>query len=71
MPIDPQVVRVQTSDERLDATMQAIHAWLDAENIQVVSFTIDPSGNGLTLEIGFRSLEDAERFRRHLLAPAR
>jgi len=71
MPIDPQVVWVKSLDERLDDTIQAIHAWLDVENIQAVSFTIDPSSDGVALEIGFRSLEDAERFRHHFLAPAR
>jgi hypothetical protein len=67
---DPQIVRMATSDERFDATMQRLHAWLDVENIRLAEFTVSPDAAGFVFEIGFRSLADAERFRRRFTAEA-
>ncbi|HWB51582.1 MAG TPA: hypothetical protein VG651_20910 [Stellaceae bacterium] len=67
---DPQIVRVATSDARFDDTMERIRAWLDVENIAVAEFKVSPGDGGFEFELGFRSLADAERFRRRFAAPA-
>jgi hypothetical protein len=65
---DPQIVRVETSDERFDATMQRLQAWLDVEQLAVAEFKVSPGPTGFVFEIGFRNLADAERFRRRFAA---
>ena len=61
---DPQTVRMETSDERFDDTMQRIHVWLDVENIALAEFKVSPGPDGFVFEIGFRNSAAAERFRR-------
>jgi hypothetical protein len=61
---DPQIVRMETSDERFDDTMQRINAWLDVENILLAEFKVSPGPPGFIFEISFRNVADAERFRR-------
>lgn len=61
---DPQIVRMATSDQRFDDTMQRINAWLDVENILLAEFKVSPEPPGFVFEMGFRNVADAERFRR-------
>jgi hypothetical protein len=65
---DLQLVRMETSDERFDDTMQRIHAWLDVENILLAEFKVSPGPTGFVFEMGFRNFADAERFRRRASA---
>lgn len=60
---DPQSVRIEISDARFDATMEAIRAWLRREAAQVAEFKVGPSQRGFEIELGFRTDADAERFR--------
>jgi hypothetical protein len=55
-------IRLSESDE-LGATMNKIRSWLDGQKIQAVTFKTLPDAMGHIFTIGFRTIEDATRFR--------
>ena len=65
---DPQTVRIETPDERFDETMDAIRSWLRNEGVQLSEFKVGPADTGFEIELGFRTTEEAERFRRRVAA---
>jgi hypothetical protein len=48
----------------LSDTMAEIRTWLDSERIEPASFKTVVGRGGLGFEIGFKSEQDADRFRR-------
>ena len=58
------VVRVSLPGSEFGETMIVLRTWLDRQNIQPTAFKTAPDGvDGYTFTIGFRSPEDAGRFR--------
>jgi hypothetical protein len=59
------VVRVSLRGSEIGETMIVLRTWLDREKIQPTGFLAapDPAPHGYTFPIGFRSREDANRFR--------
>ena len=59
------VVRVSVQGSEIAETMSLLRTWLDSQNIQPTGFlaAADPTPSGYTFNIGFRSPEDADRFR--------
>jgi hypothetical protein len=56
------VVRLSPGDE-LGATMATLRSWLDRQKIQPATFITAVSAGTYTFTIGFRSDQDADRFR--------
>jgi hypothetical protein len=56
------VVRLSASDE-LGEAMRRLRIWLDGEKIQPAVFATGADAAGYTFTIGFRSAQDANRFR--------
>ena len=65
--IDPYVVRVRVSSgQPLADAMNRLRIWLDHQKIQPAEFKTITDAKGYALDIAFRSVTDAERFRRQL-----
>jgi len=61
---DPYTSTVRLSEgDALGTTMNKLRAWLDAQKIQPAEFRTSADGRGYTFTIGFRTIEDATRFR--------
>jgi hypothetical protein len=58
------IVRVPQGDP-LGAAMSRIRTWLDSQKIQIAVFATAQEAGGHAFKIGFRTSEDAERFRAH------
>jgi outer membrane lipoprotein-sorting protein len=56
------VVRLSEGDE-LGETMKKLRIWLDSETICPANFKTEADAAGYTFTFGFRTTQDAERFR--------
>jgi hypothetical protein len=61
---DPFTVTVRLSKgDPLGETMIRLRTWLDAAKIQPAAFRTNADPKGYTFAIGFRDMNDADRFR--------
>ena len=71
-PAEPAAVKIRIETPLgtpLGRLMNEIRSWLDSENIQPMYFRPVAGAAGFGFEIGFRSEEDAKRFRQWFVSP--
>ena len=67
---DPLTVRVRVfQSDSLGDAMSKMRLWLDGEKIQLAMFKTGVDARGYMLDVGFRTIDDAERFRAQFPAP--
>jgi len=61
---DPYISIVRLSQgDTLGVTMNNIRVWLDAQKIRPAEFKTSADVKGYTFTLGFRTIEEAKRFR--------
>jgi hypothetical protein len=63
------IVRI-SKGASLGETMKRLRLWLDGEKIQIAQFETAVDAGGLRLSMGFRTIQDADRFRAQFGSPA-